>query len=142
MARKKRKDPGEGVTVGESGGLGASIGSLLGAETTKSGKSRNEKEDSTGKSARIERPAPQDYSSVTKAVVNRERTGRGGKTVTPVELRGFSGSLESAAKDMRKALGCGSRVEGERIILQGDIGDRAEDWLRKKGVKNVILGNR
>ena len=48
---------------------------------------------------------------------------------------------EKLAKEMRKGLGCGSFVEEGNVILQGDICDRAAEWLLKKGVKDVVSGN-
>ena len=46
---------------------------------------------------------------------------------------------KETAREMRRA-GCGSFVEGGNVILQGDICDRAAEWLLKKGVKEVVSG--
>jgi len=81
--------------------------------------------------------------SIQKVILHRESAGRGGRTVTVVDVRpplGADAALE-LAKSMRKGLGCGSYVEGGKIILQGDIGDRAEDWFAKRGVKKIVRGN-
>ena len=48
---------------------------------------------------------------------------------------------EKLAREMRKGLGCGSFVEEGNVILQGDICDRAREWLLKNGVKEVVCGN-
>lgn len=65
-----------------------------------------------------------------RLAIRRERKGRGGKTVTLVEGLALTASaLETLAKQMRKALGCGVRVEGRSLVLQGDMVDRARAWL-------------
>jgi translation initiation factor 1 (eIF-1/SUI1) len=45
---------------------------------------------------------------------------------------------EELAKIMRRSLGCGSHVEGRKIILQGDMRERAAVWLEKHGVREII----
>lgn len=76
-----------------------------------------------------------------KLVLRRERKGRGGKTVTVLTGNDLpSGALEPLARELRRGLGCGSRVEGQTIVLQGDIADRACEWLRERGAKNVVCG--
>ena len=76
-----------------------------------------------------------------KLVVRRERAGRGGKTVTVVT--GFSADtdLDTLCASLRKALGTGGQVEGETVVLHGDIGQRAADWLSRNGARKVVLGN-
>ena len=82
-----------------------------------------------------------DLTKSGKLVLRRERKGRRGKTVTVLTGNSLpAGSLESLAKAMRKGLGCGSKVEGETIVLQGDIPDRASEWLRQRGARNVVCG--
>lgn len=78
-------------------------------------------------------------------VLRRERKGRGGKTVTRLTGRGdgglpmSEGGMKILAKDMKKSLGCGATVEpvddGADVILQGDLVDRAAQWLEGKGAK-------
>jgi translation initiation factor 1 len=83
-----------------------------------------------------------DLADQGKLVLRRERKGRGGKTVTL--LTGLSlppARLEALARALRKALGCGSVVEGDIIVLQGDIVPRAQEWLVKHGAKKIVLGN-
>lgn len=81
--------------------------------------------------------------SLRQATLHRESSGRGGRTVTVVSCSPAPpGSLRGeAARVMRKGLGCGSHVEGEKIVLQGDIQARAEAWLAKQGVRKVVRGN-
>ena len=68
-----------------------------------------------------------------RAVVRMERKGRGGKEVTVVE------HLELPAKELKQALGTGGVVEGELIVLQGDVRPRVEALLRARGVKKVTV---
>lgn len=78
----------------------------------------------------------------TRAVVRREKKGRGGKTVTRVsglEVRGPA--LEEFARDMKRALGCGATVDGDDVLLQGALTERAAEWLRSKRGLRVTIGN-
>ena len=89
----------------------------------------------------IRQAQPVPLSKLAKVLLQRRTAGCGGKTVTVVSLpKECPLNLEAQAKDMRKALGCGSRAEEGKIILQGDICDRAEDWFIKNGVKKVVKG--
>ena len=74
-------------------------------------------------------------------VLRRERKGRKGKTVTLVETAGFSSSeIASLAQELRRSLGCGSSVEQQSIVLQGDMVDRCKELLRRKGISFVVSG--
>jgi translation initiation factor 1 len=92
-------------------------------------------------------PSPADsgaprLSNAGKVVLRRERKGHGGKTVTIIEGLGLSPvQLEAVARRMRQALGCGSRVDGTRVVLQGDLASAAEPWLRAHGATRVVQGN-
>ena len=89
-------------------------------------------------------PAPAaSLESVRQLTLHRESSGRGGRIVTAVSVKPplAPAAAEALARSMRKGLGCGSHVEGSRIILQGDIQERAEVWLRKQGAKRVVMGN-
>jgi translation initiation factor 1 (eIF-1/SUI1) len=77
-----------------------------------------------------------------KLVVQRERKKRGGKTVTRV--RGLELGVDECAalaKELAKAMGCGTSVEDGEILLQGAQVPRAAAWLRKRGAGQVIEGN-
>ena len=77
-----------------------------------------------------------------KLVLRREKKGRGGKTVTLLSgLDLHPAGYEEVAKALRKGLGCGSTVEQKTIVLQGDIQQRAETWLRAHGATKVVQGN-
>ena len=73
-------------------------------------------------------PAP------SRVVVQKERKGRGGKTVTRVELRGVpADALDAWLQACRRALGCGGAVEDGALVLQGDQRDRVNEWLATRG---------
>jgi translation initiation factor 1 len=75
-------------------------------------------------------------------VVRRERKQRGGKTVTRVaRLELGAEELKLLARAMAKGLGCGAKVEGEDIIVQGDQVERAARWLERRGARRVVRGN-
>lgn len=84
-----------------------------------------------------------DLSGLGRVRLRRERKGRGGKTVTLVEGLESLGdeAREALAVELRRGLGCGSTVEGETIVLQGDQQERAEQWLRKRGLGDVARAN-
>ena len=70
--------------------------------------------------------------------LKRERKGRGGKTVTLIEgLELPANELKLLAKAVRKAMGSGAKVEGEIIVVQGDIGERLMPWLEGEGATRV-----
>lgn len=99
-------------------------------------------------------PAPTPEASASddalpsRAVVRRERKGRGGKDVTLVELRGLPDTaLPDWLTDCKRALGCGGTLEpstspghdGRVLALQGDQRDRVRDWLAGRGVARVTV---
>ncbi len=70
-----------------------------------------------------------------------ERKQRGGKEVTVIEKLGLPpAQLEAWCKDLKQALGCGGSVEGDTIMLQGDLRTRVPDVLAKRGVAKVTVG--
>ncbi len=75
-----------------------------------------------------------------KVVVRVQRKGHGGKTVTAVE--GLSGAseadLEDLCKQLKKAMGCGARVEGGAVVVQGDLRDRLVPWLTQRGARKIV----
>jgi translation initiation factor 1 len=76
-----------------------------------------------------------------RAVVRLERKGRGGKEVTVVDKLGLRPpELEAWCRDLKQALGCGGAVDGELIVLQGDLRARVPAVLTSKGVAKVTLG--
>ena len=76
-----------------------------------------------------------------RAVVRMERKGRGGKEVTVVEkLELRDSELETWCRELKQALGCGGSVDGDMIILQGDLRPRVAAVLTAKGVEKVTVG--
>ena len=89
-------------------------------------------------------PPPQDNAPrfASKVVVSRERVGRGGKTVTIVQgilLRGEE--RDELLRRLRKNLGTAGHVEDERLVLGGDLVERAARWLEAEGASQVIRAN-
>lgn len=81
-----------------------------------------------------------DYSKVERVVLRYERKGHGGKSVTRVEGVSFAeDALEDLARELKKSLGCGAWVEGNEILLQGDLTERSQAWFQKKGVRRVVI---
>lgn len=76
-----------------------------------------------------------------RAVVRMERKGRGGKEVTVVDKLGLRPTeLEAWCRDLKQALGCGGSVDGELIVLQGDLRTRVPAVLTARGVGKVTVG--
>lgn len=76
-----------------------------------------------------------------KAVVRLERKGRGGKDVTVVEQLGLpANELEVWLKALKGQLGCGGTIEGDTLVLQGDLRKRIEPLLVARGVRQVKVG--
>jgi len=70
-----------------------------------------------------------------------ERKGRGGKEVTVVDKLGLrAAELEDWCRDLKQALGCGGAVDGELIVLQGDLRTRVPAVLTARGVVKVTIG--
>jgi translation initiation factor 1 len=81
--------------------------------------------------------------SMGRVEVRREKTGRGGKTVTT--LREFPahlplGTLEAMTLDLKKTCACGGTLKGRVIELQGDVRDRACAELDARGFQAVRAG--
>ncbi len=75
--------------------------------------------------------------TIKRAVLQRMRAG-GGKWVVRMLLtpQPEPAQLEELAREVRKALGTGTRLdENGALLVQGDIPDRVEAWL--KGRFNV-----
>lgn len=90
-----------------------------------------------GESAKTPVPA----AKVARAVVRMERKGRGGKEVTVVEKLGLAEKdLETWCRELKQALGCGGAVDGDMIVLQGDLRTRVPAVLTAKGVAKVSVG--
>lgn len=138
--RNKRKSA-EKETINESDNFTVSIGEILGKAREVPVKSGNPTGERAEQAPAAELSIEETIKRLTKVTLHRQSAGMGGKVATIVTLSGGNVNLGSLAKELRKGLGCGSRVEDCKILLQGDIQDRARDWFIKKGAKNVVLGN-
>jgi translation initiation factor 1 len=86
-------------------------------------------------------PAKAVARAPARAVVRLERKGHGGKEVTCVthlELR--PKQLEEWIKSLKSELGCGGRVDGDTLVLQGDQRERLRAALTARGVGKVTIG--
>jgi translation initiation factor 1 len=91
--------------------------------------------------ARRDTAAAPSAPKVARAVVRMERKGRGGKEVTVVEKLGLADrELEAWCRDLKQALGCGGSVDGDSIVLQGDLRTRVPEVLNARGVGKVTVG--
>lgn len=134
MREKKNKKliQGEGFTVANESKLTMSLGDLFGVESKNEVNSKDEQTSKKGASTRKE------SSKISRVSLQRERAGRGGKTVTIVMFpKDYRGDVAMLAKELRKALGVGGTIEEKKIILQGDMTERVEAYFIKMGVKRV-----
>lgn len=84
--------------------------------------------------------APPASKGPARAVVRLERKHRGGKEVTIVEKLALKpADLETWCRELKQSLGCGGVVEGDAIVLQGDLRQRVPAVLTKKGVGKVTV---
>ena len=84
--------------------------------------------------AKIEKKGP------ARAVVRLERKHRGGKEVTIVEKLDLKpDALATWCRELKQALGCGGAVDGDAIVLQGDLRQRLPAVLTAKGVIKVTV---
>ena len=135
--KNKKLTKGEGFTLAQEQPLGLSIGALLGVPQ-KTRADENEEKKAATMDARGAKAEPAAQPKISKVALQRQRAGRGGKTVTLVILpQDYKGDAAALAKELRKGLGCGSTIEDGKIVLQGDIVDRAEAWFAKKGVTKI-----
>jgi translation initiation factor 1 len=84
-----------------------------------------------------------DFSKVGRVVLQFEKKGHGGKQATRVEgLPFIAEDLCILARELRKDMGCGAWVDGDSILLQGDLVDRLKAWFSRKGVKQIVISGR
>ncbi|HET9269040.1 MAG TPA: serine hydrolase, partial [Vicinamibacterales bacterium] len=83
---------------------------------------------------------PAGGKTYARAVVRLERSGRGGKEATLVEKLDLTpAERDTWLKALKAALGCGGRVEGDTLMLQGDQRKRLPALLTARGVKKITL---
>lgn len=137
MCSRKLKS-GDGFSVGDELLPDVSIAEALGiaAPAGRGGKEKH-KEEAGHSGAKAGAPA----AAIPRVSLQCQRAGRGGKTVTLVLLpQDWRGDRKELAQELRRGLGCGSSMEGDTIVLQGDIAERAAAWFGKKGVKKIKVG--
>ena len=79
--------------------------------------------------------------AVGKLVIQRERKGRAGKTVT--RITGLPEErIEDLTRQLKSALGCGAVSEGSHLIVLGDLIDRVASWLNEQGARWVVISSR
>lgn len=138
MARKNQKK--EAPTEEPGGGFGG-LGSLLAEAGLSASASPAPASAKPGKSPPPAKGAS-DLSDQPKLVVRRERSGRGGKTVTVVEgLRLSDDARTALCKRMKKKLGTGATVQDADIVVQGALVERVASWLEGEGASRVVRGN-
>jgi translation initiation factor 1 len=94
-----------------------------------------------GPKSNAEPAAPAKPKGPARAVVRLERKQRRGKEVTVVEKLALPApELERWCRELKQALGCGGSVEGDAIVLQGDLRQRLPAVLTAKGVVRVTTG--
>ena len=92
--------------------------------------------------ARNADPDVPDLGGCGKITLRRERKGHGGKTATVVAgLRLDARRLERIARALRRALGAGATVDGDLVVVQGDLMARVQAWLTAHGARRVVAGN-
>ncbi|MBC2607692.1 translation initiation factor [Pelagicoccus albus] len=87
-------------------------------------------------------PAPKTNKDRGRLDVRREKSGRGGKTVTVVSgWKGISiDEKQSLAKSIQKRCGVGGAVKNGNIEIQGDKRDEAKEALESAGFRVVFTG--
>jgi translation initiation factor 1 len=84
--------------------------------------------------------APAPPPGPARAVVRMERKGRAGKEATIVEKLALpAAELERWCRELKQALGCGGAVDGDAIVLQGDLRARVGGLLTARGVRKVTV---
>lgn len=74
----------------------------------------------------------------SKVVVQREKKGRAGKTVTRVS--GLPKErLDDIAQQIKPALGCAASHDGDDLIVHGLLVERTALWLEGEGVRNIVV---
>ena len=95
-------------------------------------------------------PAPEEKKAVApkstgrgrRLEIRREKSGRGGKTVTVIS--GFAGQLPNQVADMglrlRKRCGAGGTSRPDAIEVQGDHRGEAMKFFQEQGFRPVLAG--
>jgi translation initiation factor 1 len=90
-----------------------------------------------------QQPAPVASNLPKDGVVRllRNTKGRGGKTVTLVTgVPGREAELAALLSDLKRLCGTGGTLRGDVIELQGDVRDRLQPELARRGFRVKIAG--
>ncbi|MDR1915648.1 MAG: translation initiation factor [Synergistaceae bacterium] len=143
QGRAKRITGSGDISLDSKETLSLPIGGIMGSDVSST--MRDQANETSDKSRRGHSSlGAADFLKIAAQVtLHREAAGRGGRTVTIVSFKPApDGKLaDEIARVMRRGLGCGSHVEESKIVLQGDMRERAGGWLSKQGVKRVVMGN-
>jgi len=92
---------------------------------------------------KLEVPVSETLGRGERLEVRREKSGRGGKTVTTV--RGFPShisqdNLRRMLKGLKSRLGTGGGWRNDQLEIQGDQREVVCDWLTAMGFRPVLAG--
>lgn len=134
MARRDKKVAADGA------GFGGSLGDLLRAQGIAPA-AESKPEPAAATPATPEPAAGPHLAALPKIILRRTRKGHGGRTVTLIEkLDSLApADREALARDVRHGLGTGARVEGDAIVVQGDVADRLTPWLTARGARRIVV---
>jgi translation initiation factor 1 len=83
-----------------------------------------------------EDPTQSEPSGPREAAVRIEKSGRKGKTVTVIELRGVTeDEAKSIGKALKNSCGVGGTTKDTTVELQGDQRDRLKHSLESEGFR-------
>lgn len=90
---------------------------------------------------RNSQPASDIFPKDGKVRVQREKKGRGGKTVSVIYgMPGSSDELKDWATRLKQKCGSGGSQKGDTIIIQGDQVDNIVSILKEAGFKATRAG--
>jgi len=132
MAKKKRIDLSKSGDSQPLNSPFAALGALIGGGADSPVDAEEGASTSTAKTNEPVPPLPRRVSMQT------QRKGRGGKTVTVVTLHDAdAASMQRWGAQAQRALGCGSTVEGDHLVFQGDQRARLVTYWRAQGVSDI-----
>ena len=75
-----------------------------------------------------------------RVVLRLEKKGRRGKSVTLIQGLSMQDSqLKECVGVLRKTFGVGATIQGNEVVVQGDLRDRIAKWLPSIGAEDFIL---
>ena len=84
-------------------------------------------------------PAVEGERPPKKAVIRYQRKGHGGKEVTVVEQLGLDAeAAQRWCTEIKRSLGCGGRVDADKLVFACDQRERLRAQLETRGVVKVI----